>query len=89
MKNLLQRITQWFSNDNDSELPNDSKKEGFIQFFNRSRGYGFIQSKETSKKVFVHVSELQDRVKKGDKVQFELDYNEKGLIAREVKLARA
>ncbi len=92
MKNILNNITKWFSKTADTKdgvTPDGSKKEGFVQFFNRSKGYGFIQSKQTSKKVFVHISELKDKVRRGDRVQFQLDYNDKGLIAREVELANA
>lgn len=64
-------------------------KTGSIKFFNRRRGYGFIRSRQTTKDVFVHASELDDRVRKGDRVQFELTISEKGLEARNVQLVNA
>ena len=60
---------------------------GHLKFYNRSKGYGFIYSKDTSKKIFVHVSDMKDRLKVGDKVQFEVEKNAKGFRARNVYLA--
>lgn len=64
-------------------------KTGFVKFFNRKRGYGFIHSRHTTKDVFVHASELEDRVRTGDRVQFELEISEKGLEAKNVQLLNA
>lgn len=73
--------------------PKEEKKEkiktGFINFFNRSRGYGFIRSKEVSAKIFVHISEIEGRFRVGDRVKFELGRNSKGLIAKNVELTKA
>ncbi len=61
---------------------------GRVKFFNRKKGYGFIESGSTEKDVFVHVTDLQDRVSKGDQVAFELEPSEKGLEAKKVKRIR-
>lgn len=66
-----------------------SKKTGILRYFNRSRGYGFIASKQTSKDVFAHISEMEEKVKVGEKVKFELEFTEKGLKARNIELAGA
>ena len=61
-------------------------KVGQVKFFNRQRGYGFIVSDQTSKDVFVHISRLEQKVRKGDKVRFELIHTHRGLEASKVKL---
>ena len=71
------------------EQDDKNVKMGSIKFFNRRRGYGFIRSRQTTKDVFVHASELEDRVRKGDRVQFELTISDKGLEARNVHLVNA
>ena len=61
------------------------EKVGRIKSFNARKGYGFIQSKLTTKDVFVHASEIKDEeVNKGDRVQFVLQFSEKGLHACDV-----
>ena len=60
--------------------------EGFIKFFNRKKGYGFINADHTTKDIFVHVTDVDDKVKKGDKVKFNLESSQKGLVAKNVEL---
>lgn len=63
------------------------EKTGKIKFFNRRRGYGFIESDHLEKDVFVHVTDLKDRVSKGDQVTFHVEPSPKGLEAKNVRLA--
>ena len=82
--NLIQWIKSFFVSEK-----TDVTKEvqtGLLKFYNRSKGYGFIYSKE-SKKIFVHVTDMKDRIKVGDKVVFEVEKNNKGFRARNVELA--
>ncbi len=59
-------------------------RTGKIKWFNADKGYGFIESDDKSKDVFVHVSELAKTgltdIKEGEKLTFELA-NVKGKIA--------
>jgi CspA family cold shock protein len=80
---LLQKIKSLFTR------KQSTVKIGFVKFFNRKRGYGFIHSPQTSKDVFVHITELNDKVRVGDQVKFELEFNKRGLIAKNVCLAIA
>ncbi len=64
------------------------EKEGTVKFFNRKRGYGFIESEQLERDVFVHITDLEDRISKGDKVQFEIENSPKGYEARRVRLAQ-
>jgi cold shock CspA family protein len=61
------------------------KHEGKIEFFNDSKGYGFIRENETNEKYFVHVNGLIDKVVEGDKVAYELEQGMKGINAVQVK----
>ncbi|WP_442796231.1 cold-shock protein [Pelobium manganitolerans] len=60
-------------------------KKGKIDFFNESKGYGFIREDGTQEKYFVHVNGLTEEVREGDKVTFELEKGLKGLNAVNVK----
>ena len=64
------------------------KTSGFIgkvNFFDHSKGFGFIIDPETQEKYFVHVSECLDEIFEGDKVQFDTTKGAKGLNASKVK----
>jgi len=63
----------------------DPVKIGRIDFFNDSKGFGFIKEKDTQEKYFVHVNGLLEDVKEGDNVSFELERGLKGLNAVRVK----
>lgn len=60
-------------------------RTGRIEFFNDSKGYGFIKENETQEKFFVHVNGLLQEVKEGDVVTFELERGLKGMNAIQVK----
>ena len=51
------------------------KTDGFIgkvNFFDHSKGFGFIIDPESQEKYFVHISECIDEINEGDKVEFEI-----------------
>ena len=77
---MLDKVRSYFRTDRKLE------KVGRIKSFNSRKGYGFIQSKLTTRDVFVHASELKDKVSEGDRVQFTLRFSEKGLHACDVRL---
>ncbi|TXB70261.1 cold shock domain-containing protein [Phaeodactylibacter luteus] len=62
------------------------EKQGKVKFFNRKKGYGFIESEHVDRDVFVHVTNLKDQINKGDEVAFEVEASDKGLEARKVRL---
>ncbi len=87
--NLISKIKAFFSKGTETSIEEQKTnkfKTGFVKFFNRSKGYGFIHSKDLSSRVFVHVSELEDQVKVGDRVKFRIEKNAKGLMAKEVEV---
>jgi len=63
----------------------DPIRLGRIDFFNDSKGFGFIKEKDTQEKYFVHINGLLEDVKEGDNVVFELERGLKGLNAVRVK----
>lgn len=63
----------------------DPIRTGRIDFFNDSKGFGFIKEKDTQEKYFVHVNGLLEDVKEGDNVVFELERGLKGMNAVRVK----
>ena len=60
-------------------------RQGRVEFFNDSKGFGFIKDLETQEKYFVHVKGLIDEIQEGDKVSFELERGLKGMNAVSVK----
>ena len=79
--NLIKFIKSFF----EKKTAQDTKT-GFVKFFNRSRGYGFIQSNEFNNRIFVHISELKDHIRTGDRVKFEVEADSKGPRAKNVEL---
>ncbi|PCJ27007.1 MAG: DNA-binding protein [Flavobacteriales bacterium] len=59
--------------------------EGRVDFFDTSKGFGFILDSRNQAKYFVHVSQLIDEIAEGDKVTFELEQGLKGMNAVKVK----
>lgn len=51
--------------------------QGKVKWFNPTKGYGFIESEESKKDVFVHVSAVQSAglrtLEEGQEVGFELE----------------
>jgi len=66
----------------------DPIRNGRVEFFNQSKGYGFIQDIETNEKYFVHTSRLIDDIYEKDKVTFEIEKGPKGMTAVNVKLVK-
>lgn len=59
--------------------------KGTIKFFNETKGFGFIKDANSEKEYFVHSTGLNDFVKEGDEVSFELQEGQRGLNAANVK----
>ncbi|UXP31167.1 cold shock domain-containing protein [Reichenbachiella agarivorans] len=63
----------------------EAVKKGTVEFFNDSKGFGFIKEQLTQEKYFVHVNGLIDDIQEGNKVSFELERGMKGMNAVRVK----
>lgn len=67
----------------EEELP--AIRNGKVDFYDDSKGFGFIKETNTQEKYFVHVKGLLQDIKEGDMVTFELEQGRKGLNAVSVK----
>jgi len=67
----------------EEEMP--AERKGKVEFFNESKGFGFIKETDTQEKYFVHVSELIDAIQEGDSGECELERGPKGMNAVRVK----
>jgi cold shock CspA family protein len=63
----------------------DPVHEGRVDFYDSSKGFGFIIDKVDQERYFVHVSGTTEDIGEGDKVSFELEKGQKGLNAVRVK----
>ncbi|MGC9472304.1 MAG: cold-shock protein [Bacteroidales bacterium] len=66
---------------NDPSLEPDPIRLGTVTFFNHSKGFGFIRDQENGQSVFVHVNELLEDIREGDKVTFKTEQGQKGPAA--------
>jgi cold shock CspA family protein len=66
----------------------DPIRKGIVIFFNDSKGYGFIKDKETQEKIFVHINNLNEEIKEGNVVTFEIEKGPKGLTAVRVSVVK-
>ncbi len=64
----------------------DPVHKGRVEFFNDSKGYGFIKDMSDGEKYFVHMTGLIDTIVENNMVTFELEKGMKGLNAVKVKL---
>jgi cold shock CspA family protein len=63
----------------------DFTRSGFVHFFNEEKGFGFITDSMSRQKIFFHNSSLSAPVKQSDKVTFETEMSNKGMVAVKVK----
>lgn len=64
-----------------------SKQQGTVKFFNRQKGFGFIQPEDGSKDLFVHANNLEGGIQEladGQKVEFNVGEGRKGPEAVDV-----
>ena len=58
---------------------------GRIDFFDHSKGFGFIIEQGSQERFFVHVSSLEEEVKEGNQVTYDVERGPKGMNAVRVK----
>ena len=68
-----------------TEVDDDSPNEGSVNYFNESKGFGFIMDKRSGERLFFHVNQLQERISENDKVTYDIEKGPKGLNAVNVK----
>ena len=64
------------------------RKTGTVVFWSKERGYGFIKPTDGDRNIFVHFSELTDckYIKKNQEVSYVVGLNERGKIAKDVRV---
>ncbi len=63
----------------------DPVHQGKLDFFDTSKGFGFINEIGSQERYFVHISGMIDEINEGDKVSFELERGPKGMNAVRVQ----
>lgn len=62
-------------------------KTGTVKWFDRAKGFGFIQPEDGGKDAFVHISAVEragvDDLRDGQRVQFELTQGKNGKASAE------
>lgn len=64
-----------------TEDPEDAIRQGTVNFFNATKGFGFIKDGKTGEGVFFHESNLSEPLKEGNLVRFEVEMGAKGPVA--------
>ncbi|WP_339624267.1 cold shock domain-containing protein [uncultured Winogradskyella sp.] len=63
-------------------------KEGTVKFFNYKKGFGFITLNDSEEEIFVHTTNLIDKIKENNKVTFTIEKSEKGPVATNVRVIK-
>ncbi|MDN3493617.1 cold shock domain-containing protein [Winogradskyella sp. APC 3343] len=79
-KNLLNKLFK-------SDKANGTK-EGTVKFFNFKKGFGFITLKDSDEEIFVHKSNLVDKIRDKNRVSFNIEQSDKGPIATNVRVIK-
>lgn len=66
----------------------DPVRKGTVEFYDSSKGFGFIIDAVTKDKYFTHVSGLKDDITEGNLVSFELEKGQRGMNAVKVSLVK-
>ena len=61
---------------------------GTVTKFDESKGYGFIHDSITKESIFFHISDCEDEIKNGNRVEFDTERGTKGIKAKDVKLKK-
>lgn len=66
----------------------ETVRTGTVDYFNDTKGFGFIKDKKTKESVFVHINNVIDQIKPGNLVTFEVEMGQKGPTAVKVKILK-
>lgn len=71
-----------------TESDETNELTGRIEFFDDSKGFGFIKDRGSVNKYFFHRSNAEEGIKEGHTVSFKLERGTRGMNAVEVKIAK-
>ena len=63
----------------------ETERIGTVSFFNHSKGFGFIKDPDLREDVFVHINNVVEEIKEGNRVTYVLEKGKKGYTAIQVK----
>lgn len=58
---------------------------GVVDYFNDSKGFGFIKDDDSGERLFFHMSQLQEPLNERDKVTYDIEKGVKGFNAVNIK----
>ena len=90
---IFDKIKAFFRSEPKASAPTAGKAPrgqhtGTIRYFNYRKGYGFISCPDLEDDTFVHVSDTDGSLRKGDRVTFRIEREDKGPRAREVAVLK-
>jgi cold shock CspA family protein len=59
-------------------------RNGTVTFYNKAKGFGFINDLTSGERLFFHVNDLLEPIEESDKVKFEITRSPRGLNAVQV-----
>ncbi len=65
---------------------NNKIRNGRVNNYDETKGFGFIVDSETNESIFVHINDCEGDIKTGSRVEFETEKGVKGLKAVKVKV---
>lgn len=68
-----------------TEETGDEINTGVVDYFNESKGFGFIRDKQSGERLFFHVSQLQEPLNESDSVNYDVERGAKGFNAVNIK----
>lgn len=67
--------------------PEERIRTGVVNFFNSTKGFGFIKDSQTGESVFFHQNNIAVAVKEGDRLRFETEMGDRGPVAINIEKA--
>lgn len=66
------------------EYTADKFRTGVVNFYNKAKGFGFINDLSTKERIFFHVKDILEPLEESDKVKFLVERGARGLNAVQV-----
>ncbi len=85
----FQRKVKGLVSDEKSKNKGGEKMKGRVKWYSDMKGFGFIESEEAGKDVFVHNKDVGDlKLFDDDVVEFDVEETPKGLNAKNIKIVK-